>query len=90
LLTTSRDQLVLWVETAAAILEIQRGLPHSEQPPNKVGLMDLIAARLVQIDPHFARGAELPADIRDREKDFTRQTLRGILEFLATQPSSGL
>jgi len=90
LLTTARDQLALWVLTAAATLEIQRGLPHSEQPPDESGLMDLIAARLVQVDPHFARGAELPADIREREKDFIRQTLRGILELLATRPPSGL
>jgi len=82
LLTIARDQLSLWVETTAATLEIQRGLPHSEQPADEAGLMDLIAARLAQVDPHYARGAVLAVDIRERERDFTRQTLRGILEYL--------
>lgn len=82
LLTTARDQLTLWVDTTAAVLETQRGLPHSEQPQGETGLMDLIAARLVQVDPYFARGSALPGDIQKREKDFTRQTLRGILDFL--------
>jgi glyoxylase-like metal-dependent hydrolase (beta-lactamase superfamily II) len=82
LLTTARDQLALWVATTAETLEIQRGLPHSEQPSDEAGLMDLITARLAQVDPHFARGATLPADIRERERDFTSQTLRGILEYL--------
>lgn len=82
LLTTARDQLVLWVRVVAEILEIQRGLPHSEQPEDETGLMDLCSGRLAQVDPCFARGAALPTDIRERELDFTRQTLRGILEHL--------
>jgi len=90
LLTTARNQLTQWVRTTAAILEIQRGLPHSEQPPDEAGLMDLIAEGLTRVDPHYARGADLPADIRERERDFTRQTLRGILGFLASGASRGL
>ncbi len=90
LLTVARDQLDLWVRTAADILGTQRGLPHSEQPQDEKGLMDLISARLVQVDPFFARGSALPADIRERERDFTRQTLRGILQFLASRPPSRL
>lgn len=82
LLTTARNQLALWVDTTAETLEIQRGLPHSEQPSDEQGLMDLITTRLAQVDSHFERGATLPADIREREQDFTRQTLRGILEYL--------
>ena len=82
LLTVARDQLARWVETTAETLAIQRGLPHSEQPSDEAGLMDLITARLALVDPHFARGATLPVDIRERERDFTRQTLRGILEYL--------
>ncbi len=34
-------------------------------------------------DPFFSRGQELPEDIRQREEDFTRQTLRGITGYLA-------
>ena len=33
-------------------------------------------------DPWYARGADLPEDIRERERDFTRQTLRGILGYI--------
>lgn len=90
LLAVARDQLDLWVRTAADILATQKGLPHSEQPQDEKGLMDLISARLVQVDPFFARGLALPADIRERERDFTRQTLRGILQYLASRPVSGL
>jgi glyoxylase-like metal-dependent hydrolase (beta-lactamase superfamily II) len=79
LLTRARDQLALWVETVANVLETLRGLPHSEQPSDEAALMDLIVERLCGVDPLFARGAGLPADIRERERDFTRQTLRGIL-----------
>jgi glyoxylase-like metal-dependent hydrolase (beta-lactamase superfamily II) len=82
LLTVARDQLTLWVDTAQAVLADLRGLPHSEQPADHEDLMDLITGRLARVDSHFARGADLPADIRARETDFTRQTLRGILEYL--------
>ena len=71
LLTTARDQLALWVETTSATLETQRGLPHSEQPSDEAGLMDLITARLAAVDPNFECGATLPADIRERVRDFS-------------------
>jgi glyoxylase-like metal-dependent hydrolase (beta-lactamase superfamily II) len=90
LLKTARDQLNLWVLTVADTLAVQRGLAHSEQPPDEEGLFDLLAARLAQVDSHYVRVSLLPADIQERERDFTRQTLRGILEYLAGQPSSGL
>jgi hypothetical protein len=82
LLTTARDQLGLWVDSVSATLEMQRGLPHSEQPADEAGLMELCTMRLAAVDDCFARGRELPEDIRARERDFTRQTLRGILEHL--------
>lgn len=82
LLTRARDQLDLWVQTVAETIETLQGLPHSEQPTDEGALMDLLAGRLEQVDPRFARGAGLPDDIRERERDFTRQTLRGILEHL--------
>jgi hypothetical protein len=83
LLTTARDQLDLWVRTVRESLAGQGGLPPSEQTTAELGLMNLLTARLTQVDPHFARGAQLPPDIRARERDFTRQTLRGILQYLA-------
>ena len=82
LLVTARDQLSLWIETAAAVLADLRGLPHSEQPSGRDELEDLIIARLRRTDRHFALGSGLPPDIRERERDFTGQTLRGILEHL--------
>lgn len=90
LLTTARDQLDLWTRTAGEILTVQKSLPHSEQPADQEGLMALMAARLAQVDGHYARVAMLPADIREREDDFTRQTLRGILEYLVSLPPRGL
>jgi glyoxylase-like metal-dependent hydrolase (beta-lactamase superfamily II) len=83
LLTTARGQLALWVGTAEDVLQAQRGLSHTEQPADEDTLMDLIAARLALADPHYARVVALPADIQVRERDFTRQTLRGILGFLS-------
>ena len=53
LLTAARDQLDLWVKTVAETLALQRGLPHSEQPADEDGLMDLLAARLAQVDGLF-------------------------------------
>lgn len=82
LLTTARDQLTLWVDTTAASLADLRGLPHSEQPADEAALLDLISHRLVRVDPFFARATELAEDIRVRERDFTNQTLRGILGYL--------
>jgi len=82
LLTVARDQLILWVATADEVLAGLRGLPHSEQPTDQEEFMDMIMARLTRVDPQFARGVDLPADIRERERDFTRQTLRGILGYL--------
>lgn len=82
LLATARDQLTLWVDTTAAYLADLRGLPHSEQPADEADLLDLISQRLVRVDPFFARGTELAEDIRVRERDFTNQTLRGILGYL--------
>ena len=82
LLTVARDQLILWVATADGVLADLRGLPHSEQPTDQEEFMDMITVRLTRDDPHFARGVALPADIRERERDFTRQTLWGILGYL--------
>ena len=76
LLAAARAQLGLWVETCRE-LRAQAG-PDAAAGP----LMDAIAAELARRDPYYARGAALPADIREREHDFTRQTLRGMLGYL--------
>ncbi len=76
LLGAARAQLELWVETCRD-LGAQAGSCAAGEP-----LLDAIAAELVRRDPHYARGAGLPADIRERERDFTRQSLRGMLGYL--------
>ena len=82
LLTAARDQLDLWVTTVDAFMTTLRGLSYSEQPENEEALMAQLRHELAVCDPIYARGAELPDDIRERERDFTRQTLRGILGHL--------
>jgi glyoxylase-like metal-dependent hydrolase (beta-lactamase superfamily II) len=82
ILEKARHQLDLWVETIAAWIDREKGgelpLPGSDQ---EKALGDLIPV-LQAADPLFARGARLPEDIRIRESDFTRQTLRGMLGYL--------
>jgi len=41
------------------------------------------------MDPHYARGALLPDDIRQREREFTRQSLRGMLGWLLDGEPAG-
>ena len=82
LLTAARQQLGLWTATVRGVRDGLAGLPHTEQPADEDELMDRLRAALQDVDPHYARGQELPADIRERERDFSRQTLRGILGYL--------
>lgn len=79
LLRRARAQLGLWVDVCR---EVKAALPAGA---DRAALMDAIAAELERRDPDFARGALLPADIRAREHDFTRQTLRGMLGYLETE-----
>ena len=82
LLTTAKRQLRLWTKTVAEVQAGLRALPHTEQPEGEAGLMALFRDALRQIDPHYARGTQLPTDIQERERDFSRQTLRGIMGYL--------
>lgn len=81
LLEAARGQVDLWLAACREALAARRGLPHTE-PRSEEELLDDIAARARRTDPHYARGVELPADIRERERDFTRQSLRGMLGHL--------
>lgn len=81
LLEAARGQVDLWLAACREGLDARRGLPHTE-PGLEEDLLDDIAARARLTDPHYARGVELPADIRERERDFTRQSLRGMLGYL--------
>ncbi len=76
LLAAARDQLDLWV----TVCRERRDAAGPGADPD--ALMAAIAAELRRRDPYYARGALLPADIREREADFTRQTLRGMLGYL--------
>lgn len=81
LLRTARDQLGLWVATCRAVRATLP--PHADQD----AVLDAVTAELVRRDPAYARGALLPADIRERERDFTRQSLRGMLDYLDREPA---
>jgi glyoxylase-like metal-dependent hydrolase (beta-lactamase superfamily II) len=86
LLTDASGQLDLWLGACregldawpAAVGDIA-GAPDA--------LLDDIAARARRRDPLFARGEALEADIRERERDFTRQSLRGMLGHLLADGS---
>jgi glyoxylase-like metal-dependent hydrolase (beta-lactamase superfamily II) len=82
LLESARRQLRQWTATVAEVRASLAALPHTEQPEGEAGLMALLRAALREVDPHYARGALLPPDIQERERDFCRQTLRGILGYL--------
>lgn len=81
LLTIARGQVDLWLAACREGLDAAGGGPAGagEFPD---ALLDDIAARARGRDPWFARGARLDADIRERERDFTRQSLRGMLGHL--------
>lgn len=87
LLAEARDQLDLWLAACREGLDAWPGAaayaqdaPDAPDAPDE--LLDDIAARARWRDPRFARGAVLDADIRERERDFTRQSLRGMLGHL--------
>lgn len=83
LVTVARDQLRLWTTTVSGVRQTLAALPHTEQPAAEEDLMRELRAALRRADPHYARGVALPTDIQERERDFSRQTLRGILGYLA-------
>ena len=88
LLTTARGQIDLWLDACERALVARRGLPHTE-PGNEDELFAAITERARRSDPHFARGLALPDDIRQRERDFTRQSLRGLLGHLLEAGTAG-
>ncbi len=81
LLKQARRQLKLWVEVVG-----QTMLEARVEATDEADVQNLIPVFMQQLrlaDPFFSRGQELPEDIRQREEDFTRQTLRGITGYLA-------
>lgn len=79
LLALARDQHRTWVATVRQTLAEQPG-GSAAVDPDRLGR--LVAERLAAADPGFARRRFLPPDIRRREEDFTRQSLRGMVEYV--------
>jgi glyoxylase-like metal-dependent hydrolase (beta-lactamase superfamily II) len=94
LLARARDQLLVWVETAReeARDHLERlatagtdATPALLDPTEFDELYERIDARLRATDPHYALVERLPEDIRQRERLFNAQSLRGILEYLVAE-----
>lgn len=83
LITVARDQLQLWTTVVRDERRTLAALPHTEQPTGEDALMQHLREALRRRDPYYARAEELPTDIQVREHDFSHQTLRGILGYLA-------
>jgi len=81
LLKQARRQLGLWVNVVCETLSNAR--VKAEDENSVQDLMPEFVHQLRLADPFFARGKGLPRDIRLREEDFTRQTLKGILGHLS-------
>ncbi len=85
LLEQAHDQLALWVGVCRDVSAQYRGVAEgSVGPPILAAIVD----ELKHLDPLFQRGGQLPADIQKREADFTRQSLRGMLDYLRRQADS--
>ncbi len=81
LLGHARQQLKTWVQVVDDTLR-ERAVDAGDG----AGVEALSGELMTQLrlaDPFFARGRKLPEDIRNREDDFTRQTLRGITGYLS-------
>ncbi len=75
LLALAREQLVRWVDTVRQV--------RQEAPAADLGtLAQAVVARLAASDPHFGLVEALPPDILVRERSFTRQSLRGMLQYV--------
>ncbi|MBM4131835.1 MBL fold metallo-hydrolase [bacterium] len=81
LLADARGQIDLWLAACREGLDARPGVVGDAAGVTDE-LLDDIAARAFLRDRLFARGEELDADIRERERDFTRQSLRGMLGYL--------
>jgi len=73
-LTIARDQLLLWVKGATAVAMV----PASEREEAFFGWLQ-------EHDEHYRNMAQLPEDIRTRERYFFGNTYRGMAEYVASQ-----
>jgi glyoxylase-like metal-dependent hydrolase (beta-lactamase superfamily II) len=81
LLTKAKRQLHVWLETVREVAD-GGALPAEEDAAGMEEFMATVQDRLLAIDSRYARMNELPDDIRIREDQFTRQTLRGMIGHL--------
>ena len=81
LLARARDRLLVWVDAAREEAKdhlVRRDADGTEAAPASLSDPDFDAfaertmKRLLAVDPHFARLPQLPADIQERERQFTR------------------
>jgi len=85
LLGTASQQLKLWISVAEEVLS-KSGLDLRQASASQLNrLREKTAEKLLVRDPLYERRVQLPADIQQREKDFTHQTLRGIFGYLASR-----
>ncbi len=82
LLRTAQDQLELWVTICAEVAGTRGEMFDPTGKSANEALFRAIREKLLSRDAWFARGERLPADIRERERDFTRQSLTGMLGYL--------
>lgn len=75
LLRRSREQLRRWVDT------VRDSRAHAPEAGFDA-LVDDVVSRLRGSDPFFGHGHLLASDIAVREQDFTRQTLRGMVQYV--------
>lgn len=87
LLRAAREQLALWVEVCREAVARRGRRDSGDEGAEDVLLGDLLddlAAELLRRDPFYAPIVRLPADIQERERTFTRQSLGGIIGSLRT------
>ncbi len=82
LLKQAREQLKTWVKVVGKTLAAAGVDPADDEAVQN--MVPELRNQLRQADPYYARGKFLPEDIGQREKDYTRQTIRGITGFLAS------
>jgi glyoxylase-like metal-dependent hydrolase (beta-lactamase superfamily II) len=79
ILRAARDQLSLWVSIVSQEIGGRGDGPAARVSEEATtALLQRIQVRLEREDPLFARLADLPADIQERERHFARQSLLGI------------
>ena len=78
LIRASREQHRRWVDVVRKVRGENEAATFEDLAP-------LMVEHLAANDSHFGLRDHLPADIQTREQDFTRQTLRGMVQFIEAE-----